>query len=616
MLVEKRELVARWIIEQSGFKKPMKRLWISSMTDSAIRQGFQNLKPASLYDNLYYSALARAKADWLVGLNVTRALTCKYNAQLSAGRVQTPTLAIIVDREKEINRFKPVPYYQLFLNYVLRKQKIHFIMYLQNENRIYQEEQAKKYYDRLNRKKVVVSKVEQIEKKTINPLLYDLTELQRDANKLYGFSAKMTLDLLQTLYERYKLVTYPRTDSRYLTTDMYQEMKVRIKNLNFGDYAILTKKILGGRINNSKRIFDNQEVTDHHAIIPTELKPNILSLSNNERRIYELIVERFLAAFLEEYEYYETLVEVKVDNMIFKAKGNVIKKLGWKEVYQKSNFLEENEEYQQMPEFKIGQILDNITLELRKSLTTPPARYTEASLLSAMEHPAKFVGSNQAKTILEDTGGLGTPATRAEIIEKLFNTNYLELKGKIIYPTSKGFQLISLVPEKLRSPLLTADYETRLKQISLGKELESSFLNDIILETKSLVKNVASSSTSYHHDNMTGKKCPECGKNLLEINNKMGKSLVCMDRNCKYRLVISKHTELRCPTCKKKLDLIGTGEQRYYLCVCGYKERAVLLEKKLSEKRKEMSKKDISNYLKKQEKEIPANNPFSDFFNK
>ena len=605
------ELVARLIIKQVGFNKPIKRLWISSMTDKAIKEGFNNLKPASSYDNLYYSAYARARADWLVGLNVTRALTCKYNASLSAGRVQTPTLSMIVSREKEIKEFVGVPYYVLKLNYLYNNKKIVFTY---QENRIFNEDKAKTIFNEINNKKAVVDKINTVSKRKGQPLLYDLTELQRDANKIYGFSPKQTLDLMQALYERHKILTYPRTDSKYLPTDLYPLIKDRIKLLSFGEYGNIVKEILGKPIPNVKRIFDNSKVSDHYAIIPTDQRPNIMNLSANERKIYELVVKRFLSVFLDDYKYQETEVILKVNNHTFTAKGVIPVDLGWKKLY--SSYSDDtDEDYQVMPKLNEKQELNNLKAELTKLLTLPPARYTEATLLSAMEHPAKFVSSKASKEILEDTGGLGTPATRADIIEKLFNVGYLELRGKSIYPTSKGIQLISLVPEVLRSPLLTANYETILKRIAEGKTKSDIFINDIINETKQLVKDVLNSNDTYKHDNMTKKICPECNSNLLEVNNKQGIMLQCSNRNCKYRKYLLRHTELHCPTCKRKLDVID-GENKYYQCSCGFKEKAESFEKKLSEKKKEMSKKEVNSYLKNQEKDIPDYNPFADFFKK
>ena len=392
------ELVARLIIKQVGFNKPIKRLWISSMTDKAIKEGFNNLKPASVYDNLYYSAYARARADWLVGLNVTRALTCKYNASLSAGRVQTPTLSMIVAREKEIKEFVGVPYYVLKLNYLFNNKKIVFT-YL--EKRIFNEDKAKNIFNEINNKKAIVEKINTINKRKGQPLLYDLTELQRDANKIYGFSPKQTLDLMQALYERHKILTYPRTDSRYLPNDLFPLIKDRIKLLAFGEYNNIVKEILNKQIPNVKRIFDNSKVSDHYAIIPTDQKPNIMNLSSNERKIYELVVKRFLSVFLDDYKYQETEVILKINNHTFNAKGIVPLDLGWKKVYNNLSDDQIEEDYQVMPKFSEKQELNNLKAELTKLLTLPPARYTEATLLSAMEHPAQFVTNKASKEILE-----------------------------------------------------------------------------------------------------------------------------------------------------------------------------------------------------------------------
>ncbi len=606
------ELVARLIIKQARCDKPLYRLWISSMTDASIRNGFKNLAPASKYDNLYYSAVARAKADWLVGLNVTRALTCKFNAKLNAGRVQTPTLAMVVEKEKEINTFKPVPYNLIYYSYPFKNKKIIFNLALKSDSRIFDETKLNDILAKTTKTNPIVSKVESKEKHKNSPLLYDLTELQRDGNKIYGFSPKQTLDLIQSLYERHKILTYPRTDSRYLTTDLYGTIKERLQAINYGNFTASVKKLFEKPLKNNKSIFDNSKVSDHHAIIPTEQKPNIQALSSNELKIYELVVKRFLAVFLDDYVYLETKITLNINNYDFIARGINDKILGWKTLYKTETFEDEEDLIVDLPIFKERDILKGGKIETKKCLTTPPPRYTEATILSAMEHPAKFVSSQNAKTILEDTGGLGTPATRADILDKLFTNGYLELKGKSIYPTSKANQLVNLVPEQLCSPLLTANYELRLKKIQEGKEKAEKFVTDIVNETTGLVKEVLSNDSKYKHDNITSKKCPECNSLLLEMNNKIGKSLVCSNPNCKYRQQILKHTMLRCPTCHKKLDLIGDYETGFYQCTCGYKEKVASFKAKLDEKKKEMSKRDISNYLKKQSNDIPKNNPFSD----
>lgn len=612
------ELVARLIIKQARFDKPMKRLWISSMTDAAIKDGFKNLVSASKYDSLYYSAMARAKSDWIVGLNVTRALSCRFNAKLNAGRVQTPTIAMVVEREKEINSFKPVPYYNVLFVYPYKNKKINFTYENVNKNvietRIYQEDELKNLINEIDKANPTVKEVITKEKRKGSPLLYDLTELQRDANKMYGLSPKQTLDIIQILYERHKVLTYPRTDSRYLTSDMYSTIKERLKAINYGNFSQIINQINSKPLKNNKNIFDNNKVSDHHAIIPTEQKPNIAALSNMELKIYELVIKRFLAVFLDDYEYLETKVVLNIKGKKFTTRGKTEKNIGWKIVYKKDALDDEEDLITDLPNFEVNETLTGGKIETKKLLTTPPSRYTEATILSAMEHPAKFVTSNNAKTILEDTGGLGTPATRADILDKLFTNGYLELNGKSIFPTSKGKQLIDLVPEQLRSPLLTANYETRLKKIAEGKEKDELFLKDIISETKSMVNEVLNSDSNYRHDNITTKKCPECGNPLLEVNNKSGKSLVCSSPTCKYRKVMVRHTMVKCPNCFKKLDLIGDYDNGSYQCSCGFKEKTTTFKERISEKKKEMSKKDIANYLKKQNNDIPKDNPFSDFF--
>ncbi len=654
------ELVARLIIKQAKCTKTLKRLWISSMTDTAIKDGFKNLLPASKYDNLYYSALARAKSDWLVGLNVTRALSCKYNASLNAGRVQTPTIAMVLEKENEINKFIPTPYHLVYYVYPYKNKKISFLAEIPGDKtalsylnlnldeeqmtdfineispnffelsdgtmisspteyaggtRIFKESRLQDILQKTKNTNPIVTKVEKKEKKKQSPLLYDLTELQRDGNKIYGFSPKQTLDIIQNLYEKHKILTYPRTDSRYLTTDMYATIKDRIKAISYNNFSQITKKLLEKPLKNSKKIFDNSKVSDHHAIIPTEQYPNIMALSSNELKIYELVIKRFLAVFLDDYTYLETKVSLNINGYTFKAKGKTDLNLGWQELYKNIKSDDPDDYINDLPIFKEKDILKNGTIEVKKALTTPPARYTEATILSAMEHPSKFVTNRYDKEILEDTGGLGTPATRADILEKLFTNGYLELKSKSIYPTNKAKKLIDLVPEDLKSPLLTANYETRLKKIAEGKEKENIFLDDIIKQTKTMVSQVQNSILVYTPDNLTSKKCPECGNLLQEITTKTGKSLACISRTCNYRVSILLHTMTKCPNCYKKLDLVGTGESAVYQCSCGFKEKKMtFLKNRVQEKKKEMSKKEVNTYLKKQNDDIPKNNPFSDFF--
>lgn len=617
------ELVARWIIEKAGVNKPLKRLWISSQTEKAILDGFKNLKDGKEYENLYRAAVCRAEADWLVGLNVTRALTCKYNAQLSAGRVQSPTLAMIVQREEEIRNFKPKLYYT-----INAKTKNYSLTWVNKDKntRIFDEEFAKKITDKINKAEGEIVNINSVNKKKFSPALYDLTELQRDANKIFGYSAKQTLNIMQRLYENYKILTYPRTDSRYITTDMVATIADRLKAVAIGEYRVFADEILKKKINSNKSFVDNSKVSDHHAIIPTEEKPNLSSLSSEERKIYDLVVKRFLSVLLPPFEYVQTTIEGKVENEMFIAKGKVISSKGWKKLYDKvtEDSIEEDIKEQVLPKINKG---DKFTIEnvsLVKGETKPPARFNEGTLLSAMENPHKYinVGKDAAKT-LGETGGLGTVATRADIIEKLFNSFVIEKKGKDIIPTSKGKQLIELVPNDLKSPLLTAKWERQLDEIAKGKTNWNSFIREMKNYSVALVEDVKSANSKFVHDNKTGKKCPNCGKYLLEVKGKNGTMNVCQDRECGYRENISRLTNARCPECKKKLELRGQGEGKIYICTgatCNFREKASVFEKRFDKKGK-IDKRETQRIMKKMQKEAEEinDNPFAELlknFNK
>ena len=596
------ELVARWIIEKAGFRKPIKRLWISSQTDKAIKEGFAKLKPGKEYDNLYMSARSRAEADWLVGLNVTRALTCKYNAQLSAGRVQTPTLAMIVEREEEIRKFRPRDFWT-----IVGKVNGFNVQWQEKQSgqiRIFDREKADGIVSKVAGKAGKIVDVAREAKKELPPLAYDLTELQRDANRRYGYSAKKTLSIMQRLYESHKLVTYPRTDSRYISEDIVPTLSDRLKSISVGPYAGLVRDILRSKINVTKRFVDNSKVTDHHAIIPTEQFVDLGSLNGEERSIYDLIVKRFIAVLNQPFEYEQTTVKVEVEGELFYAKGKIVKSKGWKAVYEGQQAIEEEgeeeDEDQSLPEVKKGDAVKLMAPKAVNGKTKPPARYTEATLLSAMEHPGKFVEDKALREALESTSGLGTPATRADIIEKLFDTFYVERKGKEIVPTSKGMQLIGLVPVDLKSPELTARWEQQLQMISKGRANANAFIDEMKKYASKLVSTVIASSEAYKHDNMTREKCPECGKFMLDVNGKKGKMLVCPDRECGYRKGVSQVSNARCPECHKKMEIRGEGENKSFYCACGYREKLENFKKRKGE---QVNKKEVTNYLRKQEDE-------------
>ena len=604
------ELVARWIIAKAGFNKPLKRLWISSQTDRAIKEGFAALKPGKEYENLYRSAECRAEADWLIGLNTTRALTCKYNAQLSAGRVQTPTLAMVVQRENEIRRFVPRDYWTIRAN--LNGFSMQWQDSAGGQTRIFDRQQAEKVLEKVKGQTGEITSVKKEAKSEQPPLAYDLTELQRDANKRYGYSAKQTLGIMQSLYETHKIVTYPRTDSRYITSDIVATLPERLKSIATGPYAEAARALLRTGVKATKRLVDNSKVTDHHAIIPTEQYANLGELNSEERSIFDLIAKRFIAVLSPAFEYEQTTVNMVAGGELFTAAGRIVKSKGWKAVYegQKADADEAGEEQEQsLPDLKKGDKLKPSSFQLVNGKTKPPARYTEATLLTAMEHPGKFIEDDALREAMDKTSGLGTPATRADIIEKLFNSFYMERRGKEIHPTSKGIQLVELVPGDLKSPELTAVWEQKLTSISKGKAGATEFINDMKGYAGKLVSNVIASSETYRHDNLTREKCPECGKYLLEVNGKKGKMLVCQDRECGYRKGLSQVSNARCPECHKKMEIRGEGENRGFFCACGYREKLEAFNKRKGE---QVNKREVSRILEQQNEDEPINSALAE----
>lgn len=618
------ELVARWILDKAGNQKPLKRLWISSVTDKAIREGFQNLRPGKSYEPLYRAAVARAQSDWVVGINATRALTCKYNAQLSCGRVQTPTLAMIAAREEEIRTFKPVPYYGL-------KAAVGGITFTWTDARSGSSRSFDK--DRIQAIKqasapsLLVTDVRKKLKKTFAPALYDLTALQREANQKFGFSAKQTLNIMQRLYENHKVLTYPRTDSRYLTTDIVPTLKERLKACAVGPYSKIAGRLSMQKLQANKSFVNDSKVSDHHAIIPTEQFVQLDHMSNEERKIYDLVVHRFLAVLSPACEYEETSISGTIGEERFSAKGNFIKSAGWREVYESGYTDGEDEDEEQttfsqisLPDVQKGETLPVTALTITEGKTKPPACFTEGTLIAAMENPVKYLKHKDKDVVktLGETGGLGTVATRADIIEKLFNSFLMEKKGNEIHITSKGKQLLSLVPSDLKSPELTASWEMRLQAIAKGKESDKTFMKEIDNYTKALIQEIKSADGTFRHDNMTRTKCPECGKFMLEVNGKHGKMLVCQDRECGHKETISRHTNARCPICHKKMDLVGKGDGQRFVCVCGHKEKLSAFEDRKKKAGKGASKKDVNHYLRKQAKEAkePINTAFAEAFSK
>ena len=615
------ELVARWILEKAGCHKPIKRLWISSVTDKAIKEGFANLKDGHDYDNLYRAAVARAEADWLVGMNGTRALTCKYNAQLSCGRVQTPTLAMIAKREEEIRKFVPKEYYGISLEtqdvkWTWRDEKT-------KSFRTFSRERAEQIKGRLENDALEITSVEKKAKKTMAPGLYDLTTLQREANLKYGFSAKETLNIMQRLYENHKVLTYPRTDSRYIGKDIVPTIKERLKACGIGPYRKLAGALMNKPVQVNGSFVDDKRVSDHHAIIPTEQFVQLDHMTNEERKIYDMVVRRFLAVLYPASQYEQVTMEAKAAGETFAASGKVIKSLGWKEVYEggADDDLEDEAEDekklkdQRLPEMKTGTRLKILKNSLNTGKTKPPARFTEATLLAAMENPVKFMETRDKEAVktLGETGGLGTVATRADIIEKLFHSFMMEKKGNEIHITSKAKQLLELVPEDLKKPELTADWEMKLSQIAKGRIRQGDFLHQIRDYTCEIVDEIKTGEGTFRHDNLTNKVCPQCGKKLLAVNGKNSKMLVCQDRECGYRETISRTTNARCPKCHKRMEMYVKGKEETFVCQCGYKEKLSAFQARRQKEGAGVGKRDVQNYLRRQQKEAnePVNNAFA-----
>lgn len=584
------ELVARYILEKANCKKKVKRLWISSVTDKAIKDGFKNLKAGDDYLGLYYSGVARANADWLVGINASRALTLKYNASLNCGRVQTPTLQMVYEREEKIKNFVPRDYYTF-------EAVVDGIRFNCGESE-YNFTKAEKFVSDNKNNTINFDKVEVKIKTSIPKPLYNLTDIQQVASALFGLSPKQTLNIIQRLYESHKVLTYPRTDSRYLTTDMKNTLADRLRAIG-GDYKEITAKLLREKDFNTKRIINNSRVSDHHAIIPTEQKPNYMSLSDTELKIYNLVVKRFLENLLPDYKYEETSYSFKLDNKVFTAKSTKVIQLGFKELSRSE--IEDKKISFSTKEFSLD------SLQYNKKQTTPPSYYTEGSLIYAMENPFEFVDDDNERKILKQTNGIGTVATRADILEKLFTNDYLVLDNGRIKTTNKAKQLLNLVPKNLKSPSLTATWEKQLDNIAKNKLSKDKFLKDIKDYTRECILEIKDSQDKFKHDNISGKKCEECGSYMLEVDKKGTKMLKCSSPTCRNRKVISRLTNLRCDNCHKKMTLFGSGENSTYRCVCGNSLKQKEVDKRIKNNKKDKaSRVDMKKYMKQESLENNA----------
>lgn len=513
------ELIFRYIYEFLGLRKPVFRLWLSSMTREAIQEAFLHLKPASEYDLLAQAAKCRSEGDWLVGINGSRAFTTRYRILLSVGRVQTPTLAILVHREREIQNFRPTPYWEIFARF--RYGDLEYIGKWRGEDeRLFEREKAEAILEKVRGQKGKVVEFSEHKTQEAHPLLYDLTELQRDANKLFGYSAQQTLDIAQRLYEHYKLITYPRTDSRYLSEDLLGQVEKSIAMLSRCGFGEFTKGLSPREALKDKRVFDRSKVTDHHAIIPTGEEIRWETLRESERKVMDLVVRRFLAVFYPPASWMHRAITTEVSGEKFVSKAKILVEAGWRVLYPR-----EEEEF--LPVVPRGEMVDVAEVWSEEKETKAPPRYTEATLLAAMEGAGRFVEDEELREVLKESG-IGTPATRAAIIERLIEVGYVEREGKALIPTSKGMELIRLVESipipELASPQLTGEWEKKLNLIEKGQFTRELFMEDIKRLTREIVEKVkaqASEDVRGAKSRMIGLgepvgTCPLCGAPVYE----------------------------------------------------------------------------------------------------
>ncbi len=547
------ELIFRYIYEKAGCKKPFDRLWISSMTDEAISEGFRNIRPGADYDGLYASARCRSKADWLVGMNASRAFTLKYDALLSIGRVQTPTLAILVKRRKEIESFQPEAYCTLqadFGDYT----GVCFQDGWNPDTHIPNREEAERIAAAVKGKTGRITLAETTRKTELPPQLYDLTSLQRDANKALGFTADKTLKIAQSLYETHKALTYPRTDSRYLPPDMIPRVVQTLKMLPQPYQIYVPGALPEGKLPVSKRTVDAGKVTDHHAIIPTNKRADLSRFSEDEKRLYDMVARRTLTAFYPACEYDATRVVTKAEGYSFRTNGKVILKNGWHDVpptmdppKARKKKGEEDEDAPALPPLKAGDSRTVTAAKIKEDKTKPPAPHTDASLLLAMETAGKELEDEELVRQMKGSG-IGTPATRAAIIERLLKVGYAQRKGKTLQATDKGMLLIGILPNEITSPELTGRWELALHEITDGKQDENRFIEGINRMCTYLVNYAKDHQTGVTFPaekrgsgkgkgggarTLEGTVCPACGKGRMQESSL---AFSCSAEGCKCTL--------------------------------------------------------------------------------
>ena len=547
------ELIQRWVLQKAKCQKPVKRLWISSLTEESIKEGFENLKSEKDYQNLYLAGNARAIGDWLLGINATRLFTKKFGANksvLSIGRVQTPTLAMLVQRFKEIENFKTEEYWEL-------KTQYKEVIFSADIDRLKSIEKAQKGVDYLKNHLFEITNFEIKEGREKNPRLFDLTALQVEANKKYGFSAEQTLNLVQSLYEK-KNVTYPRVDTTYLSESLYPKIEGILRKMNF--HQTLIAPLLTQPIPKFKSVFDDSKITDHHAIIPTEIIPNP-NISKEEKQVYDLIARRFIAVFYPECKISNTSVEAKVGDIPFKTNGKQILELGWREVYIKDKpEKNEKQDEQKIPKFEIGEKGEHKPF-IHTGKTTPPKHYTEATLLRAMETAGRQIEDEELRETLKNNG-IGRPSTRANIIETLFKRKYIEKKKKNLIATPTGIDLIDTIEDELlKSAELTGEWEFKLRKIERGEYDASAFKEELIQMVTDLTKKVFNSKG----------KTVTLQQNTTPSNKKENKTNLEL-------------TEQLCPICKNPLIIGRTAYGCKNFKNCNFKLPFIIFGKKLTQK--------------------------------
>ena len=582
------ELIFAYIYETSGVDKPVERLWISSLTKTAIKEGFEHLRPGEQLAALEAAARSRSEADWLVGMNATRAATIRGRAWVggvvSLGRVQTPTLALMVKREREIQAFVPEPYWLVHAEFDPRYQGLWFEG---DETRLKEAKRAEEIATKVSGKDGVVESVERKEQSERAPLLYDLTSLQRDANRRFGFSARRTLQAAQSLYEDKKAITYPRTNSRWLSGDLVPQLKPTAATLQpIGEYAAGARYVLGLQQLPLARVVNDSKVSDHHAIIPTDVEHDVSRFSPDERRVFDLIARRFLAVFHPPARYARTTVVTLVEEERFRSRGKVTLEAGWRGVYgllsdaeaQQQRQDEEGEnESAELPPLEQGQTVKCASAEVEAKETKPPPRYTEATLLSAMETAGKLIDDEELREAMKESG-LGTPATRAETIETLIRREYIERAGKDLTPTPKGLQVITMLEEHpLTSPELTGSWEKRLTDIEHGSDDRGKFIGDIAEFTRATVEKIAElDKEKLRPERVELGTCPRCGAETGEIIKENSKAYGCTswksreETGCGF--VIWKRVAGRTITPELARQLLEEGKTKEV--VSGFRSRA------------------------------------------